>query len=107
MPELPPAIARYFATEAGTSADVLAACFAPDAVVRDEAREHRGLIAITAWRQATQAATPFTTQVLSWHEREGRILVATEIAGQFPGSPIALRQEFTLEQGRIAALAIG
>ena len=107
MPDLPPAVAAYFAAEASTGAAALEACFAADAEVHDEARDHRGLAAITAWRRATQAATPFTTRVLDWHESDGRIVVATEVSGRFPSSPIRLRQAFTLGQGRIAALDIG
>ncbi len=106
MTDLPPAIAAFFATEASTEAAALGACFAADAEVHDAARDHRGRAAIIAWRLATQAATPFATRVLDWHEEAGRILVAAEVAGRFPNSPVRLRQAFTLDRGLIAALDI-
>src|SRR5438445_330139 len=47
--QLPAALAEYFAAANADDADRVAACFAEDAVVRDEAREMRGRAAIRAW----------------------------------------------------------
>ena len=50
---LPPPIARYVQLKnAGETAE-LSACFAPNAMVRDEGRTYEGLAAITAWKAVT------------------------------------------------------
>ncbi len=106
MQELPSAIAAYFASEKSTDADALSACYSDDAIVHDEKREYCGIDAITAWRLDTQARTPFTTRPLELKERDGRFVVATEVSGAFPNSPVMLDHAFTLANGRITALDI-
>ena len=105
--DLPPALAAWFALGEQADEAALAACFTPDAVVRDEGREHRGIAAIADWRRETKAQTQFTARPLALHERDGRLIVPAEVSGNFPNSPVTLDHAFTLADGRIAALEIG
>ncbi|MGA0597517.1 nuclear transport factor 2 family protein [Enterovirga sp. CN4-39] len=106
MPDLPGPVAAYFASDTAADVETLAAIFATDAIVEDEAKTHRGLAAIRAWRVDTMTRTPFTARPLRAEERDGRVVVPTEVSGSFPGSPLTLEHRFTLRDGRISALEI-
>ncbi len=106
MPDLPPAIAAYFASEQSSDGNALDACFIADAFVHDEKHDYRGIDAIKAWRLDTQARTPFTSRPLELHENDGRFVVSTEVSGAFQNSPVILDHTFTLTDGRIASLDI-
>jgi hypothetical protein len=106
-PDLPTPIAAYFAAANAANGPRAALCFTLDAVVVDEARPRRGTAEIAAWVVETQreyrcTATPSAIAV------EGtRARVAATVAGDFPGSPVALDYLFTLADGRISRLEIG
>lgn len=104
---LPPAIAAYFLANARLDADGMAAPFAPDAVVHDEGRSHRGTAAIRAWiAEATIGNAAVATPVAV--RRDGlQVAVAADVTGSFPGSPIRLTLRFTLADDAIAELEIG
>ena len=50
---LPKPIERFLSSENASEAEVLAACFARDGIVRDEGRTREGLEDIVAWRRET------------------------------------------------------
>jgi SnoaL-like domain len=106
MLDLPPVIAAYFETPHDADVEQLARLFAADAHVHDEHNDYRGLDAIRAWRVDTHAKTPFTVRPVSLREQDGKHVVAAEVSGAFPGSPVMLDHSFTLADGRIAALDI-
>lgn len=106
MKDLPPPIAAYFAAQKADDDLALAACFSPDALVHDEARDHQGREAIMAWRRETREKTPFTSKVLNWKPVADDFVVTVEVAGDFPNSPVRLDQRFTLVDGYISALDI-
>jgi ketosteroid isomerase-like protein len=83
MIELPEPIRRYFDGSNAHDPDACAACFADDAIVRDERQEHRGVGAVREWMR--DAITRY---------------------GNFPGSPIVLRHSFVVAGGKIARLEI-
>lgn len=105
MLDLPETIAAYFDARPDATADVLGAIFSADAVVRDEARVHRGLNAIRTWRIDTMRRTPFVARPLSTAQSDG--IVTCDVSGAFPGSPIRLDHRFSLRDGRIVELQIG
>lgn len=107
MPHLPNPVATYFGLSPDADRAALVTVFAEDAVVHDEAREHRGIQAIRDWRVDTMARTPFTARPLSVEERGNTVIVPTEVTGDFPGSPLTLNHRFTLRDDRITALEIG
>ena len=106
MLNAPEALALYFDLAADATMAELSTVFTEDAVVRDEAKHHRGLVAIRDWRVETMARTPFTTRPLSVEPGDGSFSVPAEVTGSFPGSPVKLTHRFTLRDGRIAALEI-
>ena len=103
---LPKPIERFLSSENALDPGVLAACFAPDGIVRDEGRTREGLGDIVAWRRETADKYQHTFEPLAVVERDGKTIVATKVSGSFPGSPITLDFVFRLENGKIASLDI-
>jgi ketosteroid isomerase-like protein len=104
--QLPPAIASYIATSNAFDANGATACFAPDAVVRDEGHERKGPSEIRAWKAMTAEKYRPTMQVLDAVENGGKTVVRCRVSGDFPGSPVELRYAFMLAGGKIASLEI-
>lgn len=104
--DLPTPIAIYLAAERNADTDVLAQCFAPDAVVHDEGQTIRGLDAIKSWKQAAQAKYRYTVEPLDATRYGESVRMRARLTGQFPGSPIEVVYTFTLAGDRIAALQI-
>lgn len=105
-PDLPSVIHDYFAADRDGDIDALANCFAADAVVRDEGRDHVGIDAIVAWKAGASRAYRYTSTPFAISEEDGRIIVTSRLVGDFPGSPIDLRYLFRLRANGIAALEI-
>ena len=104
--KLPTAIASYFlAANAGNTEAVLA-CFAIDAVVHDEGKEMRGTAAIKAWKEETDKKYAVTLTPIEVSEVPGIVIVTTNVAGNFDGSPITLKFKFSLDNSLIAKLEI-
>jgi ketosteroid isomerase-like protein len=104
---LPPPIADYIQACNARDADALTGCFTVDAVVTDEGQTYRGTEEIRRWAVETQAAYHFTLEAMGVAEQGSETVVTFRLSGDFPGSPIELRFIFTLDAGKIAALAIG
>lgn len=105
-PSLPAAITTYWTEANAGHAGPAAACFAPDAEVRDEGHTHRGPDAIHAWIEDTARKYHPQVEPLLAAEADGRLTVAARVSGNFPGSPVELDFVFTLSAGRIAKLEI-
>lgn len=103
--ELPGPVAAYFAADSGDG-EALARCFAEDAVVTDEGREHRGRAAIRAWKAAASRKYSYTAEPFAVASHDGKTVVTAHVVGDFPGSPVDLRYVFALAGDRIAALEI-
>jgi hypothetical protein len=54
-PVLPDILDRYFAAQNAHDIEAMVACFAPDAIVRDEGKDIVGTQAIRAWKIETGA----------------------------------------------------
>jgi hypothetical protein len=100
------ALATYFSAEDTANTDVLEACFAPDAVVRDEGQVMRGLEAIKAWKVAAQAKYRYRVEPSSASTSGTTTTVRARLTGSFPGSPIELTYTFGLVGDKIATLEI-
>jgi hypothetical protein len=82
------------------------ACFSDDALVHDEAKDHRGRKAIAEWLGETlEKYQPILTPG-KVDGGEQNPVVAMTVSGSFPGSPVTLAFHFTIESGRIAGLNI-
>ena len=86
--------------------EMLAFCFADDAVVRDEGRDHRGIEAIKAWKMAADAKYTYVLEALNASVTDKSVVVRARLTGNFPGSPVELDHTFTLVNGKITSLEI-
>ena len=98
-------IAAYFAAVRRDSV-AIARCFTEYAVVKDEGHTYTGLSAIKQWKADASAKYDYTSEPFASEERDGKTIVTSRLAGNFPGSPVNLRFFFKLEGGKIAALEI-
>lgn len=105
--ELPSTVAQYFAATNDHDVDGILALFADRAVVKDEGQEHRGSVAICKWMREAIAKYDVAVEPAGVVERDGKTIVTGLVSGNFPGSPVSLRHEFTLDDGKIVRLEIG
>ena len=98
---LPEAIAAYFAAE--HDPEVLARCFAAQAVLKDDGHTLVGVDAFLAEASAKYSATSVPSAI---ERQEKHHVVRAIVSGNFPGSPILLSYRFELERGLIASLEI-
>jgi hypothetical protein len=103
---LPPPIARYVQLENAGDTATLSACFAPNAMVRDEGRTYAGLAAIAAWKAETQKKYHHTVTPLDVAHQHGKTVLTATLTGDFSGSPITVHFDFVLEAGKILSLEI-
>jgi SnoaL-like protein len=103
---LPPAIGLYVKAENAGDVELLSQCFAPDAVVRDEAHTYEGLAAIKQWKADTKKKYNHTVEPLALAQRKGNTVLKAKLTGNFPGSPVTLEFSFVLEDGKIVSLEI-
>lgn len=106
MSSIPPTIQEYIDASNAQDGARQAACFAPDGVVEDEHKTHRGIAEIQAWAEETHKAYNFSLAVKEIAESGPEVVVIFTVTGNFDGSPIDLRHIFTLSEGKIAALAV-
>jgi hypothetical protein len=92
--------------ENGHDTEALARCFADNAVVRDEGRTIKGLAAIKEWKAETKKKYQHTVEPLEAAQKDGKTVVTSRVAGNFPGSPVNLEFVFGLERNKIASLEI-
>src|SRR5207245_944670 len=103
---LPRTIQNYIDASNAHDVQSILACFADDAMVRDENTTHRGKIDIERWTTSTIEKYKFQFKPLSAEERDSETIVAVQISGTFPGSPISLDYRFALTNDKIASLII-
>ena len=100
-------LVRYFAAQNGHDAEGMTACFAPDAVVRDESHTYIGRDAIRQWKVETIAKYGISIEPLAATENDSTLRVIAKVTGNFPGSPADLTYDFVLDgSGLIRRLAI-
>ncbi|MGR3248075.1 MAG: nuclear transport factor 2 family protein [Paracoccus sp. (in: a-proteobacteria)] len=105
--QLPRPIQTYFTARAPQEGDVLAAAFAPDAIVHDEGHSHHGPQAIRAWWLAAKARYRHHAEPIDVTDTAGKTVVRATVTGDFPGSPAVLTFTFGVAGDRIADLEIG
>jgi hypothetical protein len=103
---LPPIIQKYIDASNAHDVKSILACFADDAIVRDENETRSGQTEIERWLTTTIEKYKFQFKPLSSEERNNETVVSVEISGTFPGSPISLDYHFTRAGDKIASLTI-
>ena len=104
--ELPAIVQTYVDSTNRHDVKAVLSCFSNGAVVRDEAREHRGAKEIEHWIATTIEKYKFQIKPLSESNGDVERVVAMEVSGTFPGSPITLDYRFTLSGNKISSLTI-
>jgi hypothetical protein len=104
--QLPPPIDLYVKLENAGDTAALSACFASNAIVRDESRTYEGLATITAWKVETKQKYHHTITPLAVAHQQGKTILKAQLTGTFPGSPVTLYFDFVLEAGKILSLEI-
>jgi|SRR6267154_3882826 len=103
---LPHPIDVYVKLENSGDVAALEACFAANAVVRDEGRSHAGLASIRHWAAEAKRKYGHTIAPLAVAQRDGETVLTARLTGNFPGSPVTLQFSFVLEDGKITSLEI-
>jgi hypothetical protein len=106
LSKLPAPVLTYLAAEKTKNPEMLAFCFADDALVHDEGQDHRGIDAIKAWKKAADAKYTYVLEPLNASVTEKSVVVRARLTGNFPGSPVELDHTFTLANGKITSLEI-
>ena len=106
MLQLLPIVQSYIDASNSHDVKLILSSFAEDAVVRDENATHRGKIDIERWIRTTIEKYKFQFKPLSAEERENKTIVAVQISGTFPGSPVTLDYHFTIANEKISSLTI-
>src|SRR5712691_5167863 len=104
--QLPPPVDLYIQLENAGDTERLSACFAPNAIVRDEGRTYEGLAAIKAWKAETKKQYHHTVTPLEVAQQHGKTVLTATLTGTFPGSPVTVHFDFVLEAGKIIYLEI-
>ncbi|MBQ2262739.1 MAG: nuclear transport factor 2 family protein [Loktanella sp.] len=105
--QLPRPIQTYFTARAPQDGGVLAAAFAPDAIVHDEGLDHRGPQAIRDWWLAAKVKYRHNAKPINMTDTAGKTVVLATVTGDFPGSPAVLTFTFGLAADLITDLEIG
>ncbi len=105
-PVLPDLLAAFFAAENKGDVDALGACFAAQAVVRDEGRTIEGVPHIKQWMKDAKAKYQHSVEPLQIAKRDGKTVVSAKVAGNFPNSPVSLDHVFEIVGDRISSLEI-
>jgi hypothetical protein len=103
--ELPKPVAAYFAADKGDS-ETVSQCFTEDAIVKDEGRTYVGRVAIKQWKTEASTRYEYTCEPFAFEHRDGKFIVTSHLAGNFPGNAIDLRFFFVLQGDKIASLEI-
>jgi len=103
---VPTPVAAYLAAEQAKDSETLGECFREDAVVRDEGHEHHGVAAIKAWHREANAKFRYVVEPLDASAGGPAVVVRARVAGDFPGSPVEMRFNFTVSEDRIVSLVV-
>ena len=97
---------RFFAAENKGDVDALRACFALQAVVRDEGRTIEGVPHIKQWMKDAKAKYQHSVEPLQIAKGDGKTVVSAKVSGNFPNSPLSLDHIFEIVGDRISSLEI-
>ena len=104
---LPKPIANYLAAVEAKDTEMLALCFADDALVHDEGHDYRGVDAIRTWKRNADSKYQYVLEPLDASVSGPRVKLRARLTGNFPGSPVELDHTFTLANDKITSLEIG
>jgi hypothetical protein len=78
---LPIVLQRYFEAQNAHDIEAMVACFAPDAVVRDDGRDISGTEAVRAWKKNTSAKYRISAEPIESRVEDGRTVLVVKVSG--------------------------
>jgi hypothetical protein len=106
LSKLPAPVLNYLAAEKSKDAEKLAACFASEGWVHDEAKDYRGIDAIAKWKREADTKYQYTMEPLDASVSDKTVKLRARLTGNFPGSPVELNFTFTIADDKIKSLDI-
>ncbi|WMJ89188.1 nuclear transport factor 2 family protein [Anaerocolumna sp. MB42-C2] len=103
---LPQPIAAYYHASDVYDDNLLAGCFAEDAMLVDEEETYYGPKAVSRHILEANRSAKVMTEITNCSEKNGETVVTATISGNFEGSPVPLDFCFTLNDGKIKNLNI-
>lgn len=103
---LPQPIAAFYHASDIYDENLLAGCFAGDAILVDEGVTYHGPQAVSRHILEANRGAGVMTEITGCSEKNGETVVTAAISGNFEGSPIPLDFCFTLNNGKIKNLNI-
>ncbi len=104
--QLPEAIETYFQASNSYDSNLLAKCFAEDAILYDEGLAYHGLTAIETHIVEANNDLLVETDIINGAEKNKETVVTARLSGNFEGSPVVLNYYFTMKDQKIATLKI-
>ncbi len=99
-------IAAYYHASDIFDENLLAGCFAEDAMLVDEGETYYGPVAVSRHILEANRGAKVMTEITNCVEKDGETVVTAVISGNFEGSPIPLDFCFTIHNGKIKNLNI-
>lgn len=103
---LPHAVAALIAAQNNYDSTVFSEQFTIDATVYDEGQFYNGRPAIKQWNQMTNDKYSVTLTPVAFMNEDAHSILTVQVSGNFPGSPIDLKYQFTFERDQIKTLKI-
>ena len=103
---LPHAVAALITAQNNYNSTVFSEQFTTDATVYDEGQFYNGRPAIKQWNQMTNEKYSVTLTPVAFMSEDAQGILSVQVSGNFPGSPIDLKYQFTFERDQIKALKI-
>lgn len=101
-----PTITAFVKAKNDRNSSAVVTCFADDAVVHDEGQESRGLVAIKEWSDKSFRKYQFIIEPTDIAQEGDKTVLTATLTGTFPGSPLSLDFNFTMQGDKIVALLI-
>lgn len=106
MKDIPEVVSAYFDADQANDVDALNQIFSDSAIVEDENSLYRGIVEIRTWWLAMKEKYQYFLELIEVFNADHISTVLTQVSGNFPNSPVKLKFQFTLENGKVVKLRI-
>lgn len=104
--QLPPVIEVFIKAKNNHDSETFSACFAENAIVRDEGRTIVGHTAIKKWMEDSTAKYNVALVAERFSENANEAVLTAQVSGNFEGSPVLLDYHFIIQAAKISQLDI-
>lgn len=106
MKDIPEVVSAYFDADQANDVDALNQIFSDSAIIEDENSLYRGIAEIRTWWLAMKEKYQYFLELIEVSNTDHISTVLTQVSGNFPNSPVKLKFQFTLENGKVVKLRI-